>query len=306
MPHARRLSGSRKYLLVGLVALAGSVTAQQSPEERDAAMRRQALQDLAQFADQICKPMSDESSSSTIELSADLKAKLDGVIKKVADLGFTGAAKYSDSKSKGVLQRDLAAALQKKDECRVEVVKLMRDSLISPMKPVSLEESYRQGQQRAKDVAFLRRETEEFGRDDFGTGAERIVERKARITVPGDQLMITVHESGVKRSTGEWWEATEECSAPLRSLSPPDQLFSGAIFLYCNGGACWHCRTVMDRDLDGQRRVVQDVYSGRASAAFSPGIDLPAVHRAIARLISNIGSDIAVQECCGSKVETSR
>ncbi len=78
-----------------LIIEIGSVRA----DELDA--QRKALNLISEFADKICGDIPLQGSSSKIEASGKAKAELPGVIKKLADLGLEGAAKYQDSKYQG-------------------------------------------------------------------------------------------------------------------------------------------------------------------------------------------------------------
>jgi len=98
--------------------------------QNDTANMNQALAAIAGFAREMCVSVSPESSSTSLELSGDARAKLDLVIAKIADLGVGGSAKYLDASSKGVLQKDLSQSYKDSNECRLRVLDVLKDKLL--------------------------------------------------------------------------------------------------------------------------------------------------------------------------------
>ena len=99
---------------------------------QDLASQREALQMIGDFADRICQTPSTKGEASTVELSGDAKAELNKFLKKVADLGLQGAAKYKHTEYENVLQKDLADVIQKARDCRKDVAKELTDKLVLP------------------------------------------------------------------------------------------------------------------------------------------------------------------------------
>jgi hypothetical protein len=81
----------------------------------------EALKVIGDFADRLCQTVPLDTSSSRVELSGSAKAELDGIVKKLANLGIQGAGKYESSDSKNVLQKDLAEVLKESRNCRLQV-----------------------------------------------------------------------------------------------------------------------------------------------------------------------------------------
>ena len=94
---------------------------------------REALALIRDFANSICITPPLEQQSKQVELSGDAKAKLNGVVGKVADVGLGIATKYTDQKSRGVLQAELANAIKNGNDCRLSA----SDKLIERLIPVS-------------------------------------------------------------------------------------------------------------------------------------------------------------------------
>lgn len=92
--------------------------------------QQKALSIISDFASKLCQdiPLSHETSS--LDLSASLKAELKGIAKKVADLGFNGATKYSNTKEQGLLQQELAKALADSRSCRMKVWEDLKEKLV--------------------------------------------------------------------------------------------------------------------------------------------------------------------------------
>jgi hypothetical protein len=90
---------------------------------------KQSLDMIADFAERICSEVPLEGSSSNLDLSGSAEAKLNGLLKNIAALGIEGAAKYEEKQFKGFLQKDLRAAIQDSNLCRLKVA----DTLISKL-----------------------------------------------------------------------------------------------------------------------------------------------------------------------------
>src|SRR5437868_2532489 len=76
------------------------------------------------------RPAPTTGEDSSTELSANARAELKGVVKKVADLGVGAAGKYTSAHYQGVLQQDLKAALQNSDKCRYDVFNALKDKIV--------------------------------------------------------------------------------------------------------------------------------------------------------------------------------
>lgn len=96
------------------------------------ATQSQALTIIRNFAKDMCTTVPIESSSSGAKLTGEAKAKLTGIVNKLADLGVSGAAEYSSSASQGVLQADLTDALKDANSCRLHIFDALKDKLLQP------------------------------------------------------------------------------------------------------------------------------------------------------------------------------
>lgn len=96
------------------------------PQMHQLQIQTQALAAITTAAEKMCTTPPLEQSSHKVELSGDAKATLAGVLAKVTDIGIQGAAKYTGGESKGILQDQLADAIKKGDDCKLEVLKTLR------------------------------------------------------------------------------------------------------------------------------------------------------------------------------------
>jgi hypothetical protein len=92
---------------------------------------KDALQIITDFADRLCLTPPLEGSGSTVELSGVAKAELDGLLKRMAALGIQGSAKFQQSQFRGLLQKDLVAALKTSTDCKLKVLDALKDKLLS-------------------------------------------------------------------------------------------------------------------------------------------------------------------------------
>lgn len=90
-----------------------------------------ALNMIADFADRLCKDIPLQGHGDNLELTGSAKAELNGIIKKLANLGLDGAIKYQHTEYEGLLQKDLVSALKDSTNCRLQIWNDLKDKLIS-------------------------------------------------------------------------------------------------------------------------------------------------------------------------------
>src|SRR5437016_4979253 len=83
--------------------------------------QEEVLKAIADFADRICKDIPLTGKEESLELSAKGKADLSALLKKIADLGIQGGAKYQRAEYQGLLSKDLAVALKNSTDCKLKV-----------------------------------------------------------------------------------------------------------------------------------------------------------------------------------------
>jgi len=123
-----------------------------SSQAVDLKKEKEALDVIADFADKFCKDVKMTGDNSAVELSLDGKATLKGLIKKIADLGFDGAAKYKTEKYEGLLRTDLLPALKDNKSCRIQIWNDLKGKLL---KSSSVETGDNSSQELGVNVSVL-------------------------------------------------------------------------------------------------------------------------------------------------------
>ena len=124
---AMRSKIGRTCALIFLLACSSSTPAAADDIERQA----RALKLIRDTAADICNTIQQDGSTKDLELSGTAKAKVDGALSKIADLGIEGSANFKSDQFKGVLHQELATAIRDNANCRLEVLKLLNEKLLS-------------------------------------------------------------------------------------------------------------------------------------------------------------------------------
>jgi hypothetical protein len=112
------LSGVIAFLLAFCIALPAA-----------AADNREALREITDAAETLCGTVQTTGESTSVKISGDVKAVINGLVKKLADLGITGSAEVNSVSYQGVLQQELATALKDVRECKLKVLDMLRTLL---------------------------------------------------------------------------------------------------------------------------------------------------------------------------------
>jgi hypothetical protein len=120
----------RNEFILTIFALAFGSSSAVGQANETLSMQRTALKDITDAAERICNSIPLSGASQSAELSGQAKAEVNGVIKKVAELGVQGAGKYQTSEFSNVLQRDLAQAIQTNANCKQTVFNVLVDRMI--------------------------------------------------------------------------------------------------------------------------------------------------------------------------------
>jgi hypothetical protein len=91
---------------------------------------REILDEIAQTADKICGAVSQAGSSTSVEAKGDVKALLSGLLKHLADLGVEGGGSVDVKNYEGVVQDQLAGALENLRNCKEKVFDILQKKLI--------------------------------------------------------------------------------------------------------------------------------------------------------------------------------
>jgi hypothetical protein len=129
-------NGSVVAVLLSTLTLCGSLHA---AGQQDDLFRQQqrALDEVIAATGRICTTVPLEENNKRITLTGDAKAELNGLVKKIAELGIHGAATYETNEGRGVLQAQLADAIKSGDNCRLSVLKELK-AMIPGLEPGSM------------------------------------------------------------------------------------------------------------------------------------------------------------------------
>jgi len=159
--------------------------------------------------------------------------------------------------------------------------------------------------QRPRDVKYIRDEFENFGVvwKVFPRAPER-EQRTFKLGVDDDNLVFSEEIFNVNGFQGGYSKI--HCRTKIRHLQPPDELLEYAgkpveIQLHCEADeACWQCEftdTTPKGEKSGSQKDPMEIMN------LAEGADYRGIQRAIARLISPIGSPAAVERCCKGPTE---
>ena len=130
-PLAPRICMIRFLAIFSAIALGSAAPVLGADLEQQAA----ALKEIRATAADICQvpPVTQESRS--VKLTAAANAKLAGVVKRVANIGLSGSADYRKEYSSGVLQKDLAHAIEVGTNCRLSVFTTLQAKMVRNISP---------------------------------------------------------------------------------------------------------------------------------------------------------------------------
>jgi hypothetical protein len=101
------------------------------------AQQRVVLKEIRDTAADICYTIQQNGQRDDVRLSGEVEAKLNGIIKKVADLGIKGTGELRAQEYQGVLREELASTLKNSADCRRDVF----NKLVEKMLPTGKDHS---------------------------------------------------------------------------------------------------------------------------------------------------------------------
>jgi hypothetical protein len=125
-----------------IIVAVPSVSAFAEPTEIE-----RALEAITNTADRVCSVVQQRGLTERGEVHGEVKAEVEGLLKRLANLGFSGGGSAEKSTYEGLQQSDLAGALQNNAQCKLQVFQLLQEKLIPsisnkrggiPEKPLSL------------------------------------------------------------------------------------------------------------------------------------------------------------------------
>ena len=104
---------------------------------------------IAEFADKICNVIPTTGERLSAEVNGNVKAELNGLLKKLGDVGISGTGGYSAEEYAGVVQKDLADAIKNNSDCKLVVVKLLVDRVLPQAEAATKKQAQDQEQAEA-------------------------------------------------------------------------------------------------------------------------------------------------------------
>src|SRR5215472_3718993 len=108
----------KNYAILSASLLLTSLYSGQLSADERLDSQKAALELIQKFANDICNKVVLDGGYQKIEADGSLNAGLAGVIKKITDLGFSGAARISIEQYSGLLRQDLPTAIKDNASCK--------------------------------------------------------------------------------------------------------------------------------------------------------------------------------------------
>jgi hypothetical protein len=125
-----RLSKKSLVLIATSIAITYLPTIECSYAQDALEKKQKALNMIVDFAERYCLDVPLGGGTIKRELSAEGKVQLNKFLKAFFDLEVGAGGKYQISEYTGILQKDLADALETSSNCRVRVLELLKDELL--------------------------------------------------------------------------------------------------------------------------------------------------------------------------------
>lgn len=103
----------------------------------------QALQEITDTADRLCGTIAPAGQANSVKAAGEVKAELNGLAKRLANLGISGSGDISTNTYQGVLQQELTTALRDMRECKLKVFNTLQDKILPNIAPRPIPESAR-------------------------------------------------------------------------------------------------------------------------------------------------------------------
>ncbi len=92
---------------------------------------KEALKVISDFANEMCDKIPIKGKGENVELTGEARAGLNGLFKKLANIGIEGVADYQKSEYEGLLQKDLAATLKDSRNCKLEILNQLKSIIFT-------------------------------------------------------------------------------------------------------------------------------------------------------------------------------
>ena len=91
-----------------------------------------AMKIITNTSTEICGQPQLSGASTTISADGSMSAKLSGLVKKLANAGFSLSTEYSTETHQGVLKDQIIEAIKSTQSCKIEVLKIITERLLVP------------------------------------------------------------------------------------------------------------------------------------------------------------------------------
>ena len=92
-----------------------------SPYLKAEPLNKDALATIKEFADDICGDYWREGGEKKILISGEIETRLNGLLRKLSELGIEGVVTFDSKTYEGVLQKDLSSEFRNIRECKLQV-----------------------------------------------------------------------------------------------------------------------------------------------------------------------------------------
>lgn len=119
--------------LLCIALFLSAVPAKAQTNSLDAAEKALAM--ITKTATNICLTAPLHGKSVTVEVSGEAKAELNNLLRKLANIGFTGGVKYQTEEYSGFLRSQLAGSFKDSNDCRRHIFDSLKDKLLEQAIP---------------------------------------------------------------------------------------------------------------------------------------------------------------------------
>jgi len=173
---------------VTLTALAGLLASGPLCQPRADTLPESALRDIANTADRICGIVATSGSSQALQAKGDVRAELNGLFKRFANVGGGISGQAASTSYQGVVQSELADTLKDMRDCKLKVFELLLSKLAPDTVP-----------------------------GEVPTGPEGTTPRQAQAASSLRRLVVT-RDTELKRTPEQYAAVVEEIAAGQRVM----------------------------------------------------------------------------------------
>ncbi len=174
----------------------------------------QALRMITETAQKLCVSVAQSGSSTSVKVSGDVKAEVEGLVKKLANLGITGSGQVETSSWEGLLQNELNTALKDVRVCQLKIFDTLQEKLIPRQSSATQQEG--PAGIKAEGVTGLTVRGNIL--EGFSTGID--VKNSSDVLADANRIIRPGHSNSFPQPTGELGQlSNSEIRNRVRSLS---------------------------------------------------------------------------------------